>query len=100
MNESLQTLDSIPPALRVAAGEDRFGEHRGLGISSIDFKASTQDGGGLFILENTFREKGGPARQFSDGRKAHLMPMRGKVMSTVAGGRVEKEAKNGFTSCI
>ena len=36
--------------------------------------------------------------EFSDGRKAHLIPMRGEVMSTVAGGRVEKEAKNGFTS--
>jgi hypothetical protein len=35
MNESLQTpATDSPPALRVAAGEDRFGEHRGLGISS------------------------------------------------------------------
>jgi mannose-6-phosphate isomerase-like protein (cupin superfamily) len=61
MNESLQTSASIPTALRVAA-EDRFGEHRGLGISSIDFKVSTQDSSGLFIVENTFQEKGGPAR--------------------------------------
>jgi len=62
MNESSQTPATLPPVLRVAAGEDRFGEHRGLGISSIAFKVSTQDSGGLFILENTFREKGGPAR--------------------------------------
>lgn len=61
MNESLHTPAGIPPALRVAAGEDRFGEHRGLGISTIDFKVTTQDNSGLFILENTFREKGGPA---------------------------------------
>ncbi len=51
MNESLQVM----------AGEDRFGEHRGLGISVIDFKVSPQDMGGLLILENTFHSKGGPA---------------------------------------
>jgi len=62
MNDSLHTLASLPPALHVAAGEDRFGEHRGLGISTIDFKVSSQDSSGLFILENTFRAKGGPAR--------------------------------------
>ena len=63
MNNSLQipAIDS-PPVVRVAAGEDRFGEYRGLGISSIDFKVSTQDSSGLFILENTFRAKGGPPR--------------------------------------
>ena len=58
MNESWH----VPPALRVAAGTDRFGEERGLGISSIDFKVSGQDSSGLFILENTFHAKGGPAR--------------------------------------
>ena len=62
MNESLPTPASVPPALRVAAGEDRFGERRGLGISFIDFKVSTRDSSGLFILENTFRARGGPAR--------------------------------------
>lgn len=49
-------------ALRVPAGEDRFGEHRGLGISVIDFKVATGDAHGLFVLENTFHEKGGPPR--------------------------------------
>lgn len=62
MNESLQTPANIPPALRVAADEDRFGEHRGLGISVITFKVTSQESSGLFIIENTFREKGGPAR--------------------------------------
>jgi mannose-6-phosphate isomerase-like protein (cupin superfamily) len=51
-----------PRVLRVPAGEDRFGEHRGLGISVIDFKVSTGDASGLFVLENTFHEKGGPPR--------------------------------------
>jgi quercetin dioxygenase-like cupin family protein len=46
----------------VAAGADRFGERRGLGISTIEFKVSPQDSGGLLVLENTFHAKGGPAR--------------------------------------
>ena len=62
MNESSQTPTTLPPILRVAAGEDRFGEHRGLGISAIQFKVSPQDSSGLLIIENTFRAKGGPAR--------------------------------------
>jgi mannose-6-phosphate isomerase-like protein (cupin superfamily) len=46
----------------VPAGEDKFGEHRGLGISVIRFKVTSQNENGLLILENTFREKGGPAK--------------------------------------
>ena len=62
MTETQQFSVALPPVLRVAAGEDRFGEHRGLGISTIDFKVSPQDEDGLLILENTFHAKGGPAR--------------------------------------
>ncbi|MBI5030158.1 MAG: hypothetical protein HZB51_06495 [Chloroflexi bacterium] len=57
MNESVQTPARIPSALRVAAGEDRFGEHRGLGVSHIDFKLMPQDSTGVFILEKTFYAK-------------------------------------------
>ena len=50
-------------AIHVPAGEDRFGEHHGLGISTMDFKIATADTGGrLFVLEQANREKGGPAR--------------------------------------
>ena len=59
MSDSLQPSPSL---LRVNAGEDRFGEHRGLVMSTIDFKVSAQDSGGLFVLENTFQAKGGPPR--------------------------------------
>lgn len=58
MNEARHT----PGAVRVAAGEDRFGEQRGLGISVITFKMCPQDSQGLLIIENTFHAKGGPAR--------------------------------------
>jgi quercetin dioxygenase-like cupin family protein len=62
MSKSLQTSNSNPAVLRVAAGEDRFGEHRGLGISVIAFKVVPQDSQGLLVIENSFRAKGGPAR--------------------------------------
>jgi quercetin dioxygenase-like cupin family protein len=62
MNEPTDTAPGIPSALRVAAGRDRLGEQRGLGIQSIDFKVTSQDGEGLFIAELTFHAKGGPPR--------------------------------------
>lgn len=48
--------------LRVAANEDQFGEHRGLGVSAITFKVTPRDSSGVFIIENTFHQKGGPAK--------------------------------------
>jgi len=60
MNESGST--EKPAALFLAAGADREGESRGLGISTIAFKASPSNPGDPFILENTFLAKGGPAR--------------------------------------
>ncbi len=55
-----------PPEIQipfvVPSGKDRFGEHRGLGVSAIEFKVSGQDSSGIFILENVFHQKGGPAR--------------------------------------
>jgi mannose-6-phosphate isomerase-like protein (cupin superfamily) len=60
MSESISA--DMPAALRVAAGADRFGEQRGLGISTIAFKVTMPNPSGLFILENTFLTKGGPAR--------------------------------------
>lgn len=44
------------------AGQDRFGEFRGLGISSIQFKITPRDGVDVLVLENTFHARGGPAR--------------------------------------
>src|SRR5579885_38210 len=51
-----------PAALRIPAGADYFGEKRSLGVSTLSFKVSTHDSGGLFVVENTFHAKGGPAR--------------------------------------
>ncbi len=62
MTEPTSAPPSLPAALRVAAAEDRFGDHRGLGVSEIMFKVTPADSSGLLILENSFHAKGGPAR--------------------------------------
>lgn len=60
MNNSLDT--NYPPVLMVPSGKDQFGEYRGLGVSAIAFKVTPQESNGLFIIENTFHQRGGPAR--------------------------------------
>ncbi len=62
MNDSMQPQASVPPILFVAAGEDRYGEQRGLGVSVITFKVTSWDSPDLLVLENIFHQKGGPAR--------------------------------------
>ena len=62
MNENPTSKISQFIPIPVHSGEDRFGDHHGLGISHIDFKVTAQDNPNLFILENTFHHKGGPAR--------------------------------------
>ncbi len=88
MNEALQTPASTPALLRVAAGEDRFGEHRGLGISAIDFKVSAGDSSGLFILENTFHAKGGPARHLHYEQDEWFYAIEGEFLFEVGQERI------------
>ena len=62
MAKSAKTRDDALPVFRLAVNEDKFGEHRGLGVSVITFKVTPKENDGIFIIENTFHEKGGPAR--------------------------------------
>lgn len=62
MNEFPQNSATAPPAWLLAAGEDQLSENRGLGISTITFKLLPQGSNDIFIIENSFRAKGGPAR--------------------------------------
>jgi quercetin dioxygenase-like cupin family protein len=58
----MNTSSSQPAVIHVRAGNDRFGEQRGLGISSIAFKVCPQDSNDTLIIENTFLARGGPAK--------------------------------------
>lgn len=83
MNESVQPPASAQSGLRVAAGQDRFGERRGLGVSVIDFKVCPQDSGGLLIVENTFHAKGGPPRHLHHDQDEWFYAVEGEFLIEV-----------------
>ncbi len=62
MDNTTESQSSVPSVLHVLANDDQFGEHRGLGVSGITFKVTPKDNNDIFIIENTFHEKGGPAK--------------------------------------
>ncbi len=83
MTESVSSSASVPPTLWVAAGEDRFGEHRGLGVSTIAFKVVPRDSSGLLILENTFHARGGPARHLHYDQDEWFYALEGEFLIEV-----------------
>ena len=83
MSDSSQSPPSGPASVHVAAGAERFGEERGLGISTIAFKVSSRDSGGLLILENTFRAKGGPARHLHHDQDEWFYALEGEFLIEV-----------------
>lgn len=88
MDNPGQPMSTISPALLVAAGDDRFGEQRSLGISSIAFKVCPQDSSGLFILENTFHAKGGPARHLHYDQDEWFYALEGEFIVEIGQQRV------------
>ncbi len=74
--------------LRLPAGEDQSGEHRGLGISVIDFKVTPADSNGLFVIENTFHAKGGPARHLHFNQDEWFYALEGEFIVEVGDQRV------------
>lgn len=81
-----------PHAIRVAKGEDLFGEHRGLGISAIQFKVTSQNAHGIFIIENTFHEKGGPPRHLHYEQEEWFYIAEGDFILEVGDDRFEMSA--------
>lgn len=81
MDNSLEPQNSNHlPTLLVAAGEDRFRQHRGLGVSAISFKVTPQDSNGILIIENTFHEKGGPARHLHHNQDEWFYAVEGEFI--------------------
>ena len=78
----------LPAALRVAAGADREGESRGLGISTIAFKLTMPTTSGLFILENTFLAKAGPARHLHYDQEEWFSILEGEFQFEVGAQRL------------
>lgn len=74
---------NVPSTIRVAANEDQYGEHRGLGVSQITFKVTPKDNNGIFIIENTFHEKGGPAKHFHYDQEEWFYALEGDFLIEV-----------------
>ena len=81
MSESLSADQSSASFL--AAGADREGERRGLGISTIAFKVSMPNPDGPFILENSFHAKGGPARHLHYDQDEWFYALEGEFLFEV-----------------
>ena len=75
-------------AVSVAAGEDRFGERRGLGISAVAFKVTPRDAGDLLILENTFHQPGGPPRHLHHGQDEVFYALEGRFLMEIGDARL------------
>jgi len=87
MNGIRQTSPDFPPVVVVDAGQDRFGEQRSLGISSIAFKVCPQDSAGILVIENTFHEKGGPARHLHTSQDEWFYVVEGEFIFEVGAER-------------
>ncbi len=81
-------------AFLVAAGEDRFGEDRGLGISFIRFKVMPQDSRDILVIENVFHGKGGPARHLHLDQDEWFYAVEGEFIAEVGGESVRLSPGN------
>src|SRR5260370_12826933 len=82
----------MPAALLLAAGVDREGERRGLGMSTIAFKLTMPNPNDLFILENTFLDKGGPARHLHYDQEEWFSVLEGEFQFEVGAQRLHLQA--------
>lgn len=80
--------NSMHALVLVTAGEDRFGEERGLGISTISFKTSSVESSDLFVLENGFRQPGGPPRHLHYAQDEWFYAVEGEFVAEVGEQRV------------
>jgi mannose-6-phosphate isomerase-like protein (cupin superfamily) len=74
--------------LKLSKGEDYKGENHSLGISTIAFKNSSQDNNGVFIVENTFHGKGGPALHLHYDQDEWFFALEGEFLIEVGGKRL------------
>lgn len=92
MIERLEDSSTQLPAMLVAAGEDCFGERRGLGVSEIQFKVTPRDGDGLLVIENSFHAKGGPARHLHHDQDEWFYAVAGEFVLEVGDRRFVLQA--------
>lgn len=94
MNETPQrpARPELERAVCITAGEDRFGEYRGVGRGVMDFKVATQDSSALFILEITLHTPGGPARHLHRDQDEWFYVVEGEFILEVGQERMTLQA--------
>mgnify|MGYP001039270278 CR=1 FL=1 len=80
------------PFPHVLAGADQFGEMRGLGVSVIAFKLTPPDSNGVFVIENTFHQKGGPARHLHHDQDEWFYALEGQFVIEIGDQRLQLNA--------
>lgn len=81
-----------PSLVHVPAGADQFAEVRGLGISVIAFKLTPPTPDGLFVIENTFHHKGGPARHLHHEQDEWFYAVEGEFVIEIGAQRLQLNA--------
>jgi quercetin dioxygenase-like cupin family protein len=80
--------DAARRGFRVARGEDRFGERRGVGIGTFSFKVTSADSGGaLLVVEIAHHAKGGPARHVHHNQDEWFHVTEGEYIIEIGGER-------------
>ncbi len=87
MTDAQQTAPQTAQPLQIPLGEDRFGEHRSLGISTIAFKIVPYTHSDILVLENTFHAKGGPARHLHHDQDEWFYALEGEFLIEVGADR-------------
>jgi quercetin 2,3-dioxygenase len=89
MNTILQAQVNAPSVRKVTAGQDQFGEYRGIGIGFVTFKAISPDPNGLFIGEITLHQKGGPARHLHHEQDEWFYAIEGEFILEIGQERIK-----------
>src|SRR4051794_6341275 len=80
-------------AVRVAAGEDRYGKSRPRPFGPSAFKVSTKDSnGGLFVAEHHLTKKGGPPLHLHHGEDELFYVLEGEFLIEIGGERFKASA--------
>lgn len=80
-------------AVRVAAGEDRFGIKRPRPFGTSAFKVATKDSsGGLFVMESRFTIHGGPPLHLHHGEDELFYVLEGEFLMEVGGEKFRAKA--------
>lgn len=78
-NPAISTTDKTSTLL-VPAGEDRFGELKILGISSIAVKISKQETSDILAVEITLQKKGGPEKHLHYNQDEWFYALEGDLL--------------------